>query len=100
MSGPLMACGHSAQGITDGQPVCAICWPSPDARRVADTPDLTGRMARCHYDKGRGEHRVGMQGCGYRAVPQPVPSSVSLPFFAYQPDKPEDSYYCGCWGWD
>jgi len=29
-----------------------------------------------------------------------VPSSTSLPFFSHQPDKPEDSYYCGCWGWD
>lgn len=101
MSTTYMACGHSAQGIDgNGDPVCVICFPDPKSRQVAEGPDLAGRMARCSYSRGTGEHAVGLPGRGWRAVPQPVPSSTSLPFFKHQPDKAEDSYYCGCWGWD
>jgi len=94
---PMMACGHTAQGVDGtGAPVCVICAGlTADARRVVEAPDLTGRKARCTY--ARGSH-VGHN--GGRPKPQPVPSSTSLPFFSHQPDKPEDSYYCGCWGWD
>ena len=101
MSDTYMACGHSAQGVDgNGNPICAICFPDPKSRQIADAPDLSGRMARCSYAKGTGDHTVGRPGRGWRAVPQPVQSSTSLPFFKYLPDKPEDSYYCGCWGWD
>ena len=96
---PLMECGHTAQG-TDGTgaPVCVICLGiNPGARTPAKAePDLTGRKARCNYDNGRGHtsHNGGL------VKPGPVPSSIRLPFFTHRPDKPEDSYYCGCWGWD
>ncbi len=105
MTLPLMKCGHTAQG-TDGSgaAICAICLgATPYARIPADSPpDLSGRRARCSYSKsGEREHQPGRPGRGWRAVsPQPVPSSMDLPFFAHRPDKPEDSYYCGCWGWD
>lgn len=95
---PLMECGHAPQGQnSNGAPVCIVCFGSgPGATTVAPPPDLTGRKARCSYDNGRGHD--GHNGC--RPQPQPVDSSTSLPFFKHQPDKPEDSYYCGCWGWD
>ena len=104
MSDTLMACGHTAQAVDGtGAPVCAICLTvTPDARVVVeDKPDLTGRMSRCSYSKpGEAEHRVGREGRGYRAVPQPQPSAWSLPSFEHRPDQAEDRHYCGCWGWD
>lgn len=77
---PLMKCGHTAQGTTaDGKPYCVIC----DCAEVEnDTPDLTGRQAKCCY-------------CGRVAK-----SDYDLPFFEAKPDKDFDEYYCGCEGWD
>lgn len=82
---PLMACGHSANGISqDGSPVCVICVGiTPAARQLAVTPNLAGRTARCVY----GDHAR-------------KPSSTDLAFFEYRQDKPDDLYYCGCFGWD
>jgi len=84
MTRPLMKCGHSANGEDEnGNPVCVICAGiTPDAKIVADTPNLEGRTARCTY-------------CGREA-----PSSTNLAFFEYRPDQPYDEYYCGCYGWD
>lgn len=80
----MMACGHSANGVNRGAPVCVICVGIvPGARQVVTAPDLAGRIAQCSY----GDHR-------------PVPSSIALPFFEYRPSEPEDLYYCGCFGWD
>ncbi len=78
----LMLCGHAANGelpIT-GTPVCVICLCELVA---AAAPDLTGRKAYCTYK------------CGSTAV-----SNLKLPFFAHNPAKPSDTYYCGCFGWD
>lgn len=87
---PMMACGHSANAVDgDGNPVCVICvGRKAGARDLAPTPDLTGRQARC----GQNGRRKKCKGS--------VPSSTSLPFFSHQPDQAEDSFYCGCWGWD
>ena len=81
----LMACGHAANArrvLEDGTriPCCAICGCSTVA---PEKPDLTGRKAVCCY----GRHK-------------PVDSSFSLPFFEYRPDKEDDQYYCGCYGWN
>ena len=81
----MMACGHAAnakQVLSDGQriPVCAICGCSTVAK---EEPDLTGRKASCCY--------------GHHAI---VDSSLMLAFFSYRPDKTEDEYYCGCYGWN
>ena len=100
----LMACGHTAQGTdSTGSPVCAICVGlTPDARKVVEAkPDLAGRMSRCSYSKpGEASHQPGRPGRGWRATPQPQPSSWSLPFFEHRPDEAEDRHYCGCFGWD
>lgn len=79
---PLMACGHAAQGTSqDGQPVCAICVGlHPGATVAAETPDLTGRFARCF--------------CGRLA-----PSDTSLAFFGFRGGE-FDTWYCGCRGLD
>ena len=79
---PVMGCGHSAQGATEGgAPVCVICAPSPEAYVVASVvPVLVGREARCT--------------CGVC-----VPSRVGLAFFKVC-DSEFDSFYCGCRGWD
>lgn len=86
MKTPLMKCGHAASGIEmkTGKPCCVSCSGlTPDAHIEAAAPDLTGRFAHCAY----GPHAR-------------VPSSTDLAFFEYKPDKPEDIYYCGCYGWD
>lgn len=85
----LMKCGHVAQAKDGkGNPCCAICAGiNPDGmivdRECSGTDGLEGRTARCGY----GAHAD-------------VPSKWELPFFEYRPDKPFDSYYCGCKGWD
>jgi len=79
---PLMECGHTANAHDGDKVVCAICCPDPRSWQIAESPDLSGRVARCSQ-------------CGRRTT-----SSMRLPFFEYQPDQSEDSYYCGCRGWD
>lgn len=81
---PLMKCGCSAQGRDgNGNPVCAVHFGiHPGATEVADTPDLSGRMAKCTY-------------CANER-----PSDISLAFFTHTPNKPKDNYYCGCYGWN
>jgi hypothetical protein len=79
-----MACGHTANAVKDGKPVCVICYGIVDgADRVVEAPDLTGRVAKC----------------GSCNRP-PVPSSSRLAFFRHHPERDADSYYCGCRGWD
>ena len=77
---PFMKCGHKAtEYIHNKIPYCAIC----DCQEVAeDKPNLKGRMAVCSY-------------CG-----RTVSSDDNLPFFKHKPDSKQDSYYCGCFGWD
>ena len=93
--GPLMKCGHSAQGIDkDGNPVCVICAGlTPDAYIIAENPpDLTGRKARCHYygkpiKKGmyNAAHCL-FGGCKDGICHCEEDSRVDLPFFEYGGD--------------
>lgn len=79
----MMKCGHASNATKNGKPCCVICIGlTPDAEIVADTPDLTGRIARCSYCK------------------KEAPSSLGLAFFLHLPDREYDDYYCGCCGWD
>ena len=84
---PLMKCGHTAHGIDadTGKPVCVSCLGIVAGADVIDenAPDLTGRFATCCY----GNHAR-------------VPSRFGLPFFKYNRGREEDTYYCGCFGWD
>jgi hypothetical protein len=80
---PLMVCGCVANAkvfMPDGstKPACAIHNCSEVA---TNKPSLEGRVAQCT--------------CGNTAA-----SSYSLPFFKYNKQGKQDSYYCGCWGWD
>lgn len=81
---PIMKCGHTANSyILKGAlriPICVIC----DCIEQAPKPLLEGRFAVCRE-------------CG-----RVVESDWNLPFFHYQKDNEqnEDSYYCGCYGWD
>jgi hypothetical protein len=125
MNKPMMVCGHVANAVdSKGSPCCVICIGIfPGAETVANTPDLTYRIAQCT--------------CGAK-----VPSATNLAFFEFLGDgspkaletcrkchyslwahKPHnqipfegapfanctfepnggftfDSYYCGCRGWD
>lgn len=79
----LMKCGHIANAVSNGKPICAICVGNPLARMVDfNRPNLENRMARCST-------------CGYVTK-----SKTSLPFFEYKPLEEFDEYYCGCRGWD
>ena len=81
----LMECGHVANATDgNGNPVCAICIGiHPGATKVKkEKPSLEGRKARCRY-------------CGRERD-----SNYDLPFFEYEEKKDNDSYYCGCLGWD
>lgn len=103
---PMMKCGHSANAINGhGNPSCVICVGiHPGAEIIDDNPsDLTGRKARCTYfgKVPKGRNHEGPTGC-VRGKPCMCekPSSSELAFFSYQADKPFDSFYCGCFGWD
>lgn len=83
--GTLMKCGHSANAKDiEGKPVCVICVGIKEGAKEVDieTKIPEGRMAKCSYCNNR-EH-----------------SSVCLPYFKYDKDRLEDSFYCGCRGWD
>ena len=86
-----MTCGCVAQGDrvnADGsrQPWCVVHAGLPEAGvSLAETPDLTGRQARCS--------------CGRREA-----SDLDLAFFEFRGhgygNAPTDRYYCGHAGWD
>lgn len=82
MSRPLMACGCVAQGdrIVEGRKVGPICAVHLE-ERVAPSPHLTDRMARCDCGAAR-------------------PSSLKLPLFVYRAECETDRYYCGHAGWN
>lgn len=80
----LMKCGHVANStMEDGSPACVICMCTDVEKEVSESYGLEGRKAKCVYN------------CGHE-----TDSAWTLPFFEYTPNKPNDSYYCGCWGWD
>lgn len=93
----MMKCGHAANGehIVDGDrfPCCVICAGIPvgniDAYVVVETPDFSGRKARCSYRTGRDGKPCKI-----------VDSHPNLAFFEAKPDDEMDRYYCGCYGWD
>jgi len=80
----LMACGcvaNAREVMPDGstRPSCAIHNCSEVAPHK---PSLEGRTARC-------------SSCGGKVL-----SSYDLPFFKYNVRGTQDSFYCGCRGWD
>lgn len=85
MEKPMMQCGCAANA-TDGKgnPSCAIhIGLHPGADKVMEqSPDLTGRTARCTYCKNT------------------QLSSTELAFFEYRPTQKFDGFYDGCRGWD
>jgi len=82
MNKPMMKCGHAANATTNGKPCCVICSPSNGWDEVDTSIDIQGRQAKCG------------------SCNSTKPSSTSLAFFEHRPDKPLDSYYCGCKGWN
>jgi hypothetical protein len=87
---PLMKCGHAANGVHKGHPVCVACFGIVDGADVVDTyePQLQGRKAQCVY--GGKEGHPGSE----------VDSSTRLAFFEHRPNEATDRYYCGCFGWN
>ena len=100
--GPLMKCGHSAQGVRhlkgknaeilgETIPACIICAGlTPDAYIIAEEPDLTGRKARCTYYGGptagrrmRNSAQCLFKGCKDGVCHCEQDSRVDLPFFEY-----------------
>lgn len=79
-----MQCGHAANAVTDDwKPLCAICaGVDPRSERIAEEPDLAGRMARCSVCKR--ELRSAEAFLWYT-------------FFEHRPDEDFDSFYCGCY---
>jgi len=83
----LMECGHTSNTKFDDKPACVICFPKEEAMRISsENPDLRNRIAKCIY------------------CPKTMTSETAweenAAFFSYRPDKPVDTYYCGCEGWD
>lgn len=75
-----MKCGCLVASAPDTEPVCIVHM----CREQGTGPDLTGRTAKC-------------TDCGRRL---PSTEAATQAFFRYQPDRAEDSWYCGCRGWN
>ena len=76
-----MKCGHVSNAKTsEGKPCCVIC--GVDVIASMSLEDLGKRDSQCIY-------------CAKKAK-----SDRTLPFFKYEPYKEQDSFYCGCHGWD
>lgn len=106
---PLMKCGCAAQGVCNAKGGVKYDPPIPccvihDCIEMAEVvPDLTGRIAKCHYksckvnlERKRDTHYGKLDESGRSFAP----SSLDLPFFEYKPTKEFDEYFCGCMGWD
>lgn len=106
----MLKCGCTAYATTgDGKPSCVV----HDCTEVAEAaPNLAGRVARCTYRGCRGRRtgpadpRIGSSFYGElrdgedRAVMPSDAPGHGPPFFSHKPDKAEDEFYCGCFGWD
>jgi hypothetical protein len=118
----MMKCGHAANAIRMASgsvkhdpplDCCTIC----DCIEIVETPDLTGRVARCcnadserpsstdlaffEY-RGPGSKRSMEQcECGYLRIAHDKPH-VQRQCEGFTPRGPfqYDTYYCGCRGWD
>ena len=110
MLGPIMKCGHAAQGkdTQTGKPMCIICaGAKPGFDEPEDSlPDLNGRKARCqHYGNTPSGENHSSDTCK-RGEPcmceedSQKAMAGGLPFFQHNPHSPFDSYYCGCYGWE
>ena len=104
---PLLKCGCAAQSFCSQRGGVKYDPPIPaciihDCFELADSaPNLAGRIALCTYkgcrDNRRKSTHYGEYGKDGRSC---APSSPDLPFFQHHPDKPNDEFYCGCFGWD
>lgn len=94
----MMKCGHSSNGLrkldSGDVPCCVIC----SCIDVVETPDFTGRIARCFY-YGKETRRNECSKCG-KVCNCEQPSSENLAFFEYKPNEAYDEFYCGCHSWD
>lgn len=87
---PIMKCGHAASSYIvnpDGttSPCCCSCFGiRKEAEEVwlTDRTILSNRTAKCGSCKSTKS------------------SDTSLAFFEYRPNETQDSFYCGCRGWD
>lgn len=77
----LMACGCSNSGAYD-QEHNPICTTHQEREPMGKMPKLLGRTAKCIYCKNT------------------EPSKAGLAFFVYKKNEKQDSFYCGCYGWD
>lgn len=108
----MMKCGcsavglcHTRNGITYDPPI--PCCITHDCIEIADTPDLSGRTAKCtYYGKRKPNRRYCNDECNYGCRGESIcncgtePSRTGLAFFKHKPDSPQDEFYCGCFGWD
>lgn len=119
-----MACGHAGNANDEsGNPVCVICIGiNPGADIVVNnSPDLTGRRAKCgynHVEDDTVESSFDLPFFEYLGVESPRAITICKCgyFFEAHTDKARfpitdhefeshgpwefDRYYCGCRGWD
>lgn len=91
MNRPMLKCGHAAMATNaQGKPSCPMCIGIRAGAEEIDPnpPNLDGRIAYCS------------------SCAKERPSRADLPFFEFgrfnkgTHDMSQDSYYCGCAGWD
>ena len=109
---PMMKCGCAAMATCSSRAGVDYDPPIPaciihECYEVVEAPDLSGRTAKCsYYGRLKPRHRYANDECNYGCQGNisckcgTVPSSMGLAFFSHHPDKPQDKFYCGCFGWD
>lgn len=81
----IMKCGHADNGFDKktGKRCCVMCGCFDIEQEIkTGSEGLEGRTAVCTY------------------CHETRPSSWYLPLFEFRPKKDQDSFYCGCRGWD
>lgn len=102
----MMKCGCAAQGVMTARGGVKFDPPIPscvihDCIEIAETPNLTGRIAKCAYKGCKTNSRRSTHYGAYTEDGRSeAPSSLDLPFFEHRPTEPFDRFYCGCNGWD
>ena len=90
---------NAHDGLPEGHPSCVSHFGiDAGACVVVPQPELSGRRARCAY-YGKPTRRNECEQCRDNCTHE-TDSSTELPFFASQPEKEFDEFYCGCHSWD
>lgn len=104
MEFPMMKCGHTANGIMNEKPVCAICAGLTENAVLVEEniPSLGGRQAECQYCHTKRESKWSLPFFEYRGIGSryDFEAEEHSEYSSIVGGRQTDSFYCGCKGWN